>query len=578
MTDKPLSKVEQIKLDSEGLYGPVADEIESGQAAFSEASIQVLKHHGTYQQDDRDKRAERRRQKLDKDYKMMVRTKTAGGAMTPGQYILCDDLASKYGQDDLRITSRQGFQFHGILKGNLRALIHDLHHFQRMTTLGACGDVVRNVMCSPVADVDARYAGITGTILDLSERISTYFLPKTNSYIDLWLDDEKVSIDADGNVRWKEKRPDKKVEEPVYGERYLPRKFKIGMATDFDNSVDVYTQDVGIIVLTDGGRITGYEILAGGGLGHSHSKQDTYARLGSHLACVRDEAEVIPVVEAIVKVQRDFGNRDERHQARMKYTIDRMGLEAFRDKVQEYYGKPLPAPTSTVPSAQPDFLGWGDQADGRKYVGLWVENGRVRDFDGGHQFKSGLRRIVEAYQTPVRLTPHHNIILCGIAPADVPAIEALLAEYRIPTHEGVSAIRRREMACPALPLCGLALSEAERVLPDILSAVEAAGLEAEDIAIRMTGCPNSCARPETAEIGIIGRGPNKYHLYAGADRIGSRMNTKVLDDVTAEDLPKRIAEMVGWWRSERADGEPFGDWAHRIGESVLAERLASASA
>lgn len=577
--EQKLSKVEHIKRESDGLYGSIPDQVESDSTHFDEEGIQLLKHHGTYQQDNRDVRTERRRAKLERDYTMMVRTKTPGGLMTADQYLLCDDLASKYGQEDMRVTSRQGFQFHGVLKGNLRALIHDLNNFQKITTLGACGDVVRNTMGPAIADVDPRYAKFSDDLIAICQEISDHFLPKTTSYVDLWLDDEKVEVTPDGHVKYKQKRAEKLPEDPIYQNRYLPRKFKIGIATDFDNSVDVYTQDVGVIVTTRDGEITGYEVLAGGGLGHSHSKEETYARLGTPVTHVRTRAELLEVIEAIVKVQRDFGNREERHQARLKYTIDRMGEDEFRAKVVEYVGHEIPAATGVIPSEQPDYLGWHKQAqEGLNYVGVWVENGRVRDFDGGHQFRSGLRRIVETFKPTVRLTPHHNVVLAGIKDSDVDAVKALLAEYNIPTQEGVSKLRRLEMACPALPLCGLALAEAERALPGILEDVEKAGYGSEPVMIRMTGCPNSCARPETAEIGIIGRGPNKYHLYTGGDRLGSRMNTMTLQDLKAEEVAPAICKLIDAWKSGRGDGESFGDWSYRVGTEQLQAVAANGAA
>ncbi|MEQ8819093.1 MAG: NADPH-dependent assimilatory sulfite reductase hemoprotein subunit [Sumerlaeia bacterium] len=568
------SKVEEIKEASSGLYGTIPDEIGAEHVCFSETSIQVLKHHGTYQQDNRDLRSERRKAGLDKDYRMMVRTKTPGGLMTAEGYLACDDLASKYGQDDLRITSRQGFQFHGVLKGNLRALIKDLNTFAQMHTKGACGDVVRNVTCSNVVDIDPAYAKLGADLFALSTKISDHFLPQSRSYYDLWLDDEKVSIDADGNVSYKAKHAAKPEDEPIYKQAYLPRKFKIGVATDFDNSIDVYTNDLGVIACTKDGKITGYEILIGGGLGHSHSKQDTYARLGSAIANVA-ESEIIPVIEAVVGVQRDFGNREQRHQARMKYTIDGMGLEAFREKVQEYYGKPLPAATGIAPSAQPDYLGWHKEiTPGLNYVGIWVENGRIRDFADGIKFRTGLRKIIETYKPSVRLTAHHNIVLSGIGDADVDAVKAIMAEYGLPTQDSISPLRRMEMACPALPLCGLALAEAEREMPRLLKQVEDLGHGDADVIIRMTGCPNNCARPASAEIGIIGRGPNKYNVYVGGNRTGTRLNTLVKDTITVEDLPATLGKLLGDWKAEREDGEAFGDWAHRVGYEELTARLA----
>ena len=569
-----LSKNEFLKAHSDGLRGNIDQEVmDTSAPAFSEDAVQLLKHHGTYQQDNRDLRSERRKAGLDKAYSMMLRTRTPGGLMSPEQYILCDDLATKYGQDDLRITSRQGFQFHGVLKNNLRALIHDLNHFQQISTQGACGDVVRNVTGCPVVDIDPAFADINTDILRIAARISTHFLAQSSSYYDLWLDDERVEVHADGSVVYKTKEPSKKTEEPIYGERYLPRKFKIGITVDLDNSIDVYTNDIGIIARTEAGRVNGFEVLVGGGLGHSHSKEETYARVATPLTFVETEEQLIAVVEGVVKAQRDHGNREQRHLARLKYTVDRMGAD-FKKAVEQHVGWEIPAPLYLKPKDQPHYLGWHKQHQpGLNYVGVWIENGRVRDFPGSFQFKTGLRKIVEKFRPSVRLTAHHNLLLANIRDEDVAAVKALLAEYHIPT-DTVSAIRRLEMACPALPLCGLALAEAERELPKVIEEVEKLGHGDADVIIRMTGCPNSCARPETAEIGIIGRGPNKYNLYAGGDRLGTRMNTLIAESVVGEQLAPKIASMLSAWKAER-NGHvvTFGDWSHTKGKEALQQLI-----
>ncbi|MBI5153679.1 NADPH-dependent assimilatory sulfite reductase hemoprotein subunit [Candidatus Poribacteria bacterium] len=560
---------EVLKEASRGLRGTIAEELTPSLEAFTEDSGNLLKHHGTYQQDNRDARSARRKAGLGRQYSMMVRTKTPGGRLTAEQYLLCDDLATKYGQNDLRITSRQGFQFHGVLKRNLRTLIHDLNHLQRITTQGACGDVVRNVMCCAVADIDPAFAGIEEDLLAAAQRISDHFLAKSSSYFDLWLDDEQVEVTPEGDVFFKSKEPSRPVNEPLYGKTYLPRKFKIALCTDFDNSVDVYANDAGAIAHIVDGRVAGFEVLAGGGLGHSHGKPETYARLASHITYVAPD-ELLAVIEAIVKAQRDHGNRENRQQARLKYTIDRLGLDKFRETVAGYYGKPLPPPKGIRPAGQPDYLGWAKQRQpGLNRAGLWIENGRIRDFEGSFQFKTGLRAIVERFRPSVRLTPHHNLILADIRDEDAAEIKQLLAGYRIPTDAGIPKLRRHEMACPALPLCGLALAEAERGLPAIMQAIEAAGLAGEDVVIRMTGCPNSCARPETAEIGIIGRGPDKYHVYTGADRLGSRMNQLTVENLNSEAVCAALVRLLTAWKQGRSQDESFGDWSHKMGTELL---------
>ncbi len=568
-----LSGTEKIKRASRGLYGTIAEELGQPTDHFSDDNVQLLKHHGSYQQDNRDTRLVRKKQGLDRDYRLMVRTKFPGGRISAEQYLLCDDLCVKYGQGDLRATSRQDFQFHGVLKGSLRPLIHDLNTLGEIMTFGGCGDVVRNTMAPPVADIDLRYKDCGADLLALAQRISSEFLPKTRSYCDLWLDDEKVTVNADGTVTFREPAPEEPAADPLYGTLYLPRKFKIGLATDFDNSIDVYTNDVGVIGATEAGRIVGYEILAGGGMGYSHAKHNTYPRLGSPVAFVRYE-DVIPICEAIIKIQRDYGERTDRKQARLKYTIDRMGLDAFVKLIESYAGRGFEPPRGIVPNAQPDYLGWHQQAQpGLNYVGVWIENGRIRDFADGRQFRSGLRAVVERFRCSVRITPHHNLVLANVADADVAGVQALLDEYAIPTDRGIGAIRRQEMACPALPLCGLAQSEAERALPAIMQGLEAAGYGDLDVSIRMTGCPNGCARSSTCEIGLIGKGPERYILNVGGDFNGTRLNQTLIPTIKFEDIVPTLVRLFDLWKDGREDGERFGDWAHRLETEEIQKRL-----
>lgn len=565
-----LSGNETFKARSGGLYGPIADDLANNSDHFSEESEQLLKHHGTYQQDNRDSRKERSKAGLDKEYYMMLRTKFPGGRITAEQYLLCDDLCDKYGQKDLRVTSRQCFQFHGVVRGHLRPLIYDLNRLQNITSIGACGDIVRNTMASPVADIDLRYKDCGTDLQELAIEIKEATMPTTRAYYDLWLNDEKVTINEDGTYSYAENLREE-VEDPLYGKLYLPRKFKIALGTDFDNSADLYTNDLGIMAITEDGRVKGFEILAGGGLGYSHTLEKTYPRAASHVAFVQQE-DVLPITMAIIAVQRDYGDRSDRKQARLKYTIDRMGVEAFQQKVYEYAGRTFGQPTHVKPTAQPDWLGWHKQSqDGLNYVGVWVENGRIKDFDGSYQFRTGLRKIVESFGTSVRLTPHHNIILANIKDADVDRVQALLDEYKIPTDKNVSPLRRYEMACPALPLCHLAQSEAERYMPTLMEQLEAAGFADEDVMIRMTGCPNGCARSSSSEIGLIGKGPGRYTLCVGGDYLGTRVNQKLINTIKEPDIVPTLSILLSTWKDERNPGEYFGDWSARIGVEKLRE-------
>ncbi|HOE65299.1 MAG TPA: NADPH-dependent assimilatory sulfite reductase hemoprotein subunit [Candidatus Hydrogenedentes bacterium] len=569
-----LTEVELLKEASRGLYGALAEELASPSDHFSETTAQLLKFHGSYQQDNRDVRPARKKQGLDRDYKMMVRTRFPGGGISAQQYLLCDALAATYGQNDMRITSRQTFQFHGVVKGKLRPLIHDLNHLGRISTIASCGDVVRNVTAPPVADIDPRYARIGMDLIALARDISDRFSPKTAAYFDLWLDDEKVTVNADGTVVYEKDLPAEPVDEPLYGKTYLPRKFKIGIATDFDNSIDVYTNDLGVLaIMNPDGTVAGFNILVGGGLGHSHNRPATYPRLATPLAFVQPE-EVVPLIEAVIQVQRDHGDRTNRKHARMKYLIDDWGLERFRSEAFAYAGRECPAPRDVTPSAQPDYLGWHKQSQpGLNYVGVWVENGRVRDFEDGIRFKSGLRAIIERHRPDVRLTPHHNLVLANIRDEDVDSVQALLDEYALPTDKGVSTLRRLEMACPALPLCPLATSEAERVFPSVIKALEEAGHGDADVIIRMSGCPNSCSRPATAEIGIVGKGTDQYILQVGGDHCGARLAATLLPVVKTADLAPAASRLLHGWKAERFEGESFGDWAGRMGADNLRARV-----
>jgi len=564
-----LSGIEAIKVASGGLYGDLPAELADGVDHFQESTVAVLKHHGSYQQDNRDLRKERKKQGLGKLFTMMVRTKFPGGKISAEQYLLCDDLATELGQNDIRATSRQGFQFHGVVKNNLRPLIQKLVALGNMTTLGGCGDVVRATMATPVTDIDPRYQDFEHDLIEIADMIKEKTLPKSQAFFDLWINDQKATVNPDGTVSYVENLREENVDD-LYGDQYLPRKFKIAVGADFDNSTDLYTNDIGIMAVTENGRILGFEILAGGGLGYSHTLSKTYPRAASHVAFVQPD-EVWPVTEAIIKVQRDYGERTDRKQARLKYTIDRLGVEGFQKLIYEYAGRTFEQPRNVKPTAQPDYLGWHRQTqDGYQYVGCWVENGRLKDFDNSFQYKTGFRAIVEKYGCDVRVTPHHNMVLGYIKDEDVDGVKAMLAEYRIPTDD-IETIRRQEMACPALPLCPLAQSEAERSFPELMDQLVALGYGGEDISIRMTGCPNGCARSSSSEIGLIGKGPERYVLTVGGDYNGTRVNEILMPVIKFKDIAPTLGRLFELWKEQRNDGERFGDWSHRIGcEALLA--------
>lgn len=546
-----LSKVEEQKLASEGLAGNLAEFLSGAESHMDDYGYQILKHHGSYQQDNRDTRTERRRQKLDKDWIFMVRAKIPGGRMTRAQYLALDEIARRYTYGSLRATSRQGIQFHGIGRDNLKNLIAAINACG-LTTLGACGDVNRNSMTCPVCDLDHRSSlNMDG----LTAQIAEHFAPRSSAYWEIWCDGERLGRPVPHNR-----------EEPIYGKVYLPRKFKVGVAVPEDNCIDLYTQDVGLEVVHQGGEVLAYDVLVGGGMGFTMSKEETYPRLAVRLVRCAPE-EVLEVTEAIVKIQRDFGNREHRHHARLKYTLEDMGVDAFRAELFRRLGRELP-PAGPAPAYRvEDHLGWQRTKDGDAYLGIRVQNGRIDDTEAA-RIRTGLRTLVERFAHEVRLTAHQNLVLVGLKESDRAEIERTCGEHGIALIENLSPLRRRSMACPALPTCGLALAESERAIPTILEKLEALGSGGHQIEFRMTGCPNSCVRTPTAELGVVGRGPGKYAIYAGGSAEGTRLAAQVDEKVEFEDLPAMLHRLIQAWQGEAPDVS-FGDWSHRAGVEHL---------
>lgn len=552
--------VEEIKADSRQLEGSIAAELHAAESHFSEEGKQLLKFHGVYQQDDRDLRRERKKEGLEPAYQFMVRTKLPGGYLTAAQYLAHDDLATRYGNGTLRITTRQDFQFHGVLKGDLQGTLRALHE-ELVMTLGACGDIARNVMCCPAPTGDP----IRAELLRVAQAVSDHLTPRTKAYHQIWLDGERVTFEDEGAET---------EDDPLYGKSYLPRKFKTAVAYPGDNCVDILTNDLGFVAVLDAsGGIEGYVVFVGGGLGMTHNKPETFPRLADAMAFVTPD-EVVPVAEAIVRAYQAHGNRENRKQARLKYLIHERGLDWFRQEVESYLGHPLAPPRALPPFRTEDHLGWDVQADGRLWLGLHVENGRILD-DGPRRLRSGIRAIVERFGAEVRLTPQQNLLLANLQPADRPAIEGLLRAYGITSVEDISAVRRHSLACPALPTCGLALSESERVAPALLTELEQAldglGLAGEEINLRMTGCPNGCARPYVSEIGIVGRSADQYTLFLGGDFDGMRLNQEYADLVPFDQLVPTLTPLLDQWRDQREPGERFGTFCNRVGLDVLRE-------
>ena len=566
------SAVESIKTGSNYLRGEIAEELVDGTPQFGKGSIQLLKHHGTYQQDNRDARKSQAGTKSSKAYDFMVRTKIPGGRLTSAQLLAEIDLCDELGNTTLRVTTRQGLQLHGILKSNLKATIRRINDVQ-LSTLAACGDVERNVMCCPAP---VRNSPIHDQLQELADRVAEHFCPRTTAYHEIWLtDDGEKTLVAGGS--------DGHEIEPIYGSTYLPRKFKTGIALPSDNCIDLYAQDLGLMAIVRDGKIVGFNAVVGGGFGVTPAAKKTYPAVAKRLAFIPVD-EVIDVATAIVKVQRDFGNRSDRKVARLKYTLATMGLDGFRAKVEEYYGSKLADPDPEDVHGFDDHIGWREQGDGRWYYGLNVENGRIKD-EGEYRLKSALREICRTLTPGIRLTAHQAILFTDLTEEDKPRIEQSLRSHGVPLSEDISAVRRWSMACPAMPTCGLAVTESERQLPSTIDSLEVElaklGLSSEEFTVRMTGCPNGCARPYNSDIGLVGKAKGKYTLFLGGRLLGDRLNWIYKDLVPAEEIASTLVPVFVYWKQERTDGETFGDFCHRKGRDDLlafSEQYESANA
>ncbi|TVR49919.1 MAG: NADPH-dependent assimilatory sulfite reductase hemoprotein subunit [Puniceicoccaceae bacterium] len=543
------SPVEVIKANSRNLRGTLAESLrDSSTGAIAPDDTQISKFHGLYQQDDRDLRLERRKQKLERAFSFMIRVRVSGGVCTPAQYRLLDDLAVKRGNGTIRLTTRQAFQLHGILKGNLRPLIQAMHT-ELMHSIGACGDINRNVMCHSIPERSPVHAEIYETAC----AISTHLLPRSRAYHEIWLEDECV---AGGEPE----------EEPIYGKTYLPRKFKIGVALPPSNDVDIFSQDLGFIAIADAGRILGYNVVAGGGLGMTHGNAATYPKLAEVLGfCFPDQ--VLAVAEAVVTTQRDHGDRSNRKHARLKYTIEDMGLDAFRAEVERRSGVAFAPARPYRFDRIADEYGWRQAADGSWFYTQFIQSGRIADTPGS-PLKTALRELADLDRGEFRLTPSQNLLIAGLTDEDKAAATAILGRHGLGDSHRQTGLRLNALSCPALPTCGLALAESERALPGLLEPLEAVlrelGLEERPISIRMTGCPNGCARPYLGEIGIVGKAPGKYNLYVGAKYNGTRLNREVGFALTEDKLVETITGWLRRYAAEAESGEEFGDFAERV--------------
>jgi sulfite reductase (NADPH) hemoprotein beta-component len=541
-----LTRQETLKGSDPSLAGAIAQSLaDPALESFSQDDTEFLKFHGIYQQDDRDKR------KSGKHFMLMVRTRFPGGTLSAKQYLACDELSTRYGNNTMRITSRQDFQFHGVLKANLRQTIKSLNQ-ALVTTLAACGDVARNVMAPPTPATSP----LVDRVLDEARKLSSSLAPATSAYHSLWLEGQELDLD------------DQKTSfvDPLYGQNYLPRKFKCAFAIPPLNDVDIFTHDLGFVVIAENGTLAGYNVLAGGGMGMSHGNTQTFPRLADVLGFVPPEHLEL-VARTVLAIHRDFGDRTNRKHARLKYVLQERGAEWCRQEIEKRTGAKLESPRPFQFTKQGVLLGWRRQSNGKFFLGLFIENGRVRDLPGC-QLKRGLRRVIEEYQPDVRFTPTGNLLLVNVPGEHQEGLSRILREHGVSVENAYSPTRLASMACVALPTCGLALAESERVLPDIITRIEQVleevGLKGEAISVRMTGCPNGCSRPYMAEVGLVGKAPDKYQVYLGGNESSTRLNRLYKEGVKSADIPHELRPLLARFAAHRAPGERFGDFCHRM--------------
>lgn len=559
-----LSPVEGFKTESNYLRGTIAEELLVPNEPFGKSSEQLLKNHGTYQQDDRDNRAASRAggKKAEKAYMYMVRTKIPGGKLTSSQLLAELDLADEVGNSTLRVTTRQGLQLHGILKTNLKRTIARINEVQ-LSTLAACGDVERNVMCCPAPH---RHDPVHDEMQALAERLADHLAPRTRAYHEIWLTDQET-----GEEQRVAGGPEGYEVEPIYGPTYLPRKFKTAIGLCGDNCIDIYTNDLGLLAVCEDYKIIGYNVLVGGGLGVTPSAAKTFPALAKRMAFVTPD-QVVDVATEVIKVQRDFGNRSDRKVARLKYLIHNWGIERFKAKVEEYYGHKLPDPHPDDVRGFDDHMGWHEQGDGRVFYGLNIENGRIKD-EGDYRLRTALRVLCHELSPGVRLTAHQSILFTDLEPSSRERVEQIFTQHGVPLSSQISQARRWSMACVAWPTCGLSITEAERALPSVIDQVEVElaklGLSNEEFTIRMTGCPNGCARPYNSDIGLVGKAAGKYTIFLGGRLLGNRLNTIYRDLVPENELVAALVPIFTFFKQSREPNETLGDFCHRVGTKAL---------
>ncbi|MFJ7915289.1 MULTISPECIES: assimilatory sulfite reductase (NADPH) hemoprotein subunit [unclassified Lysinibacillus] len=545
------SDVERIKTDSNYLRGTLERTMNNPlSSGIPEDDNRLMKFHGSYLQDDRDLRNERQRQKLEPAYQFMVRVRTPGGAATPAQWLVMDEMARKYGNGSLKLTTRQAFQVHGILKWNVKKYMQEINEVL-LDSLAACGDVNRNVMCN----VNPNQSALHEEVYNWSAKLSEHLLPRTRAYHELWLDGEKVVDTQDEEI------------EPIYGAQYLPRKFKIGIAVPPSNDVDVFSQDIGLIVIVEEGKLIGFNVAVGGGMGMTHGDHETYPQLARIIGFITPD-KLLETAEKIITIQRDYGNRSVRKNARFKYTIDARGLEWFNEELTRRLGWGFQEARPFTFHRTGDEFGWVKGADGQWHYTLFIQNGRIKDFEN-YELLTGLREIAKVHTGDFRLTPNQNLMISNVTPQKKKKIAAIIEQYKLTDGAHYSALRRNSIACVSLPTCGLAMAEAERYLPSLITKIETiideAGLNDTEIVIRMSGCPNGCSRAAMAEIGFIGKGPGKYNMYLGASFTGDRLNKIYRENIGEEEILKELRLILLHYAKERLEGEHFGDFVIRAG-------------
>jgi len=541
------SDAERIKIDSEHLRGDIAGGlVDPVTGSISDDDQILIKFHGIYQQDNRDLRNERRKQKLEELYSFMIRARIPGGVATSEQYKILAKIAQDYSNGSLRMTTRQAYQWHGVFKQNLKQTVADINS-SLLDTLAACGDVNRNVMSNPLPETSALHA----EVFDWTKKISEHLLPETNAYHEIWLDGKKVET----------------TQEPIYGDTYLPRKFKIAVAIPPYNDVDVFANDLGFVAIIENEKLIGFDVTVGGGMGSTHNDDETYPRVADVIGFCTPE-QVLAVAENVVKVQRDYGNREVRKLARLKYTIDRLGLDTFKAYLNDYLGWDLAPAKGFEFTHNGDRYGWLQTEDGLWHVTLYIHSGRIIDNERSKLF-TGLLAIADIHAGEFRITPNQNLIISNITADNKSRISELLEEYNISIGDKETPVRLNSLACVAFPTCSLAMAEAERYLPSLIDKIDALmadnGLSEQAINVRMTGCPNGCARPFLGEIGFVGKAQGKYNMYLGASNTGHRLNKLYKENINEEQILNELSPLISAYAADKQENEYFGDFVIRAG-------------